>query len=70
MLSFIPSSDPENTVQQLFSAGPDVSVKLLTSEQHSKSDKLYQNPRYIEGGVLIGVVNLIGLLLIRKVLKE
>ncbi|TQD25906.1 sulfatase-like hydrolase/transferase [Methanolobus vulcani] len=70
MLSFIPSSNPENTVQQLFSAGPDVSVKLLTSEQHSKSDKLYQNPRYIEGGILTGVVNLIGLLLIRKVLKE
>ncbi|WMW25124.1 sulfatase-like hydrolase/transferase [Methanolobus sediminis] len=69
-LVFKPFSDPDNTVQQFFNAGSDISLKLLTSEQRSKSDKSYQNSRYIVGGILIGAVNLTGLLLIRKVLKE
>jgi hypothetical protein len=70
VLTFKPLSNPDNTVQQSFFAESDNSVSLLTSEQHSKSDKSYQNPRYITGGILIVAVNLIGLLLIRKVLKE
>ncbi|MDK2939842.1 MAG: hypothetical protein PWQ51_2007 [Methanolobus sp.] len=69
-LIFKSLSEQDNTVQQSFSAGSDISVKLLTSEQSSKSDKSYQNSRYIEGGFLIGAVNLTGLLLIRKILKE
>jgi hypothetical protein len=70
ILTFKPLSEQDNTVEQSFSAGSYISVKLLTSEHRSKSDKSYQNSRYIEGGFLIGAVNLTGLLLIRKTLKE
>jgi hypothetical protein len=70
MLTFIPSSDLDNTVQQSFNTGLDISIKLLTPKQRPKSDKSYQNSRYIVGGILIGAVNLTGLLMIRKVLKE
>ena len=70
MLTFKPLSDPDSTVIQSFIAGSDISVKLLTSAQHSKSDKSYQNSRYIVGGALIGAVNLTGLLLIWKILRE
>jgi bisphosphoglycerate-independent phosphoglycerate mutase (AlkP superfamily) len=70
MLTFIPSSDLDNTVQQSFNTGSDISIKLLTPKQRPKSDKSYQNSRYIVGGILIGAVNLTGLLMIRKVLKE
>jgi hypothetical protein len=69
-LTFNPSSDPDTTIQHFFNTSSDISVKLLTSEQRSKSDKSYQNPRYIIGGILIGAVNLTGLALIRRVLKD
>ncbi len=36
----------------------------------SKSDIFFRNPRYIAGSVLIVAINMIGLLLIRKILKE
>jgi hypothetical protein len=70
VLTFIPSSDLGNTIQQSFNTESDISIKLLTSKQCPKSDKSYQNSRYIVGGILIGAVNLTGLLMIRKVLKE
>ncbi|WP_321431301.1 hypothetical protein [uncultured Methanolobus sp.] len=70
VLTFIPSSDLGNTVKQSFNTESDISIELLTSKQRLKSDKSYQNSRYIVGGILIGAVNLTGLLMIRKVLKE
>ena len=70
VVTFIPSSNLGNTAKQSFNTESDISIKLLTSKQRLKSDKSYQNSRYIVGGILIGAVNLTGLLMIRKVLKE
>lgn len=45
-------------------------VDLRTSQAASKSDQFLRNPRHIIGGFLIVVINIAGLLLIRKIMKE
>ncbi|MBP1908525.1 sulfatase-like hydrolase/transferase [Methanolobus bombayensis] len=69
-LEFVLTSDNSITYENSFIMNSDYILDIPTSEQGSKSDKSYQNSRYIVGGVLIGTVNLTGLLLIRRVLKE
>ncbi|MCQ6963715.1 hypothetical protein PV02_10395 [Methanolobus chelungpuianus] len=45
-------------------------IDLRTPQDASKSDLFLRNPRYIIGSLLIIAVNITGLLLIRKIMKE
>ncbi len=68
-LKYSSLSKPEDVIEKLINDETSTIVNLINTEQ-STSNKSYQNPRYITGGVLIIGVNLAGLALIRKVLKE
>ncbi|WP_319507521.1 hypothetical protein [uncultured Methanolobus sp.] len=70
VLKYASSSDSDDEIEKLTNVGSSTIVDMFTSSKQPTSDKSYQNPRYIVGGTLIGAVNLAGLILIRKVLKE
>ncbi len=70
VLKYASSSDSDDEIEKLINVGSSTIVDMFTSPKQPTSDKSYQNPRYIVGGTLIGAVNLAGLILIRKVLKE
>ncbi|WMW22998.1 phosphoglycerate mutase [Methanolobus mangrovi] len=70
VLKYVSSADSDDEVETLINLGSSTIVDIFTSSKQPTSDKSYQNPRYIVGGTLIVVVNLAGLILIRKVLKE
>ncbi|SFM29935.1 sulfatase-like hydrolase/transferase [Methanolobus profundi] len=69
-LKYNPISDAEKDIEKVINIGSSTIIELVTSSNQSTSDKSYHNPRYIIGGTLIVCVNLAGLALIRKVLKE
>jgi hypothetical protein len=70
ILKYVSSSDSDDEIEKLINVESSTIVDMFTSSKQSTHGESYQNPRYIVGGTLIGVVNLAGLILIRKVLKE
>ncbi|WP_406657374.1 sulfatase-like hydrolase/transferase [Methanolobus sp. ZRKC2] len=45
-------------------------IDFTSAANIPENDIFFQNPRYLMGGTLIGIVNIAGLALIRKILKE
>ncbi|MEZ5335249.1 MAG: hypothetical protein R2741_08445 [Methanolobus sp.] len=62
--------DSENKIETSIITFSGSIINFDLNLNQSKSDKSYQNPRYIVGGTLIGIVNLAGFILISKILKE
>ena len=70
VLKYVSTSDSDNIMEQVINTESSMIVNMFASSEQSTSDKSYQNPRYIVGGTLIGIANLAGLVMIRKILKE
>ncbi|WP_094228824.1 sulfatase-like hydrolase/transferase [Methanolobus psychrotolerans] len=70
ILKYSSTANPNKDIEMLVNTGSSTIINMHAPSKQSTNDKSYQNPLYIAGGGLIGVVNLAGLLLIRKVLKE
>jgi hypothetical protein len=69
-LKYTPSSGPGKEIEIQINTGSSMVVDMHAPSEHSENHKSYQNPRYIIGGGVIAIVNLAGLMGIRKVLKE
>ncbi|WP_342305065.1 sulfatase-like hydrolase/transferase [Methanolobus sp. ZRKC5] len=70
IVKYASTSDSEDVMEQVVNTESSMIVNMFTSSKQSTNDRSYKNPRYIVGGTLIGVVNLAGLMMIRKILKE
>lgn len=70
VLKYVSTSDSNDVMEQVINTESSMIVNMFTSSKQSTSDKSFKNPRYIVGGTLIGIVNLAGLVMIRKILKE
>ncbi|MDG6244584.1 MAG: sulfatase-like hydrolase/transferase [Methanolobus sp.] len=70
ILKYTSSSDTDKEIEMQINTVSSMVVDIHASSEHSQRHKSSQNPRYIIGGGVIGIVNLAGLVLIRKVLKE
>ncbi|MDY0387583.1 MAG: sulfatase-like hydrolase/transferase [Methanolobus sp.] len=70
VLKYVSTSDSNDVMEQVINTESSMIVNMFASPKQSTSDKSFKNPRYIVGGSLIGIVNLAGLVMIRKILKE
>ncbi|WP_340818173.1 sulfatase-like hydrolase/transferase [Methanolobus sp. WCC4] len=74
ILRYTSTSEPDNIIEYTIDTGSSTFLDILSLTQaegsQSTGDGSFWNKRYIAGGVLIVCVNLTGLALIRKILKE
>ncbi len=70
VIKYVSTSDSDDVMEQTINTESSTIVNMFSSSKQPTSNNPYQKPRYIIGGTLIGVVNLAGLMMIRKILKE
>lgn len=70
IVSFISNTDSGHVLEKEISLVKSESIDLRPTAVVPENDISLQDPRYVIGGTLIGIINLTGFALIRKILKE
>ncbi|MDW7733264.1 MAG: alkaline phosphatase family protein [Methanolobus sp.] len=70
VVNFIPNTDTGQVLEKEISLVKSESINLKPEANVPENAISLRNPRYLIGSILIGIVNLTGFALIRKILKE
>jgi bisphosphoglycerate-independent phosphoglycerate mutase (AlkP superfamily) len=69
-ISFIPADNNGQSLEKDVSLIKSETIDLVPAADVPETDISLQNPRHLIGGALIGIVNITGLAIIRRILKE